>query len=77
MRALLQATPITLTEEERRTLERLASARKAEARMRERAQIVLRAAAGQALRAIARELGCTPGTVSKWRAAMPVIGWPG
>lgn len=67
MKTIPRATLITLTEEERRTLERLAGSRKAEARMRERAQIVLAAAAGRASRAIARDVGCTPGTVSKWR----------
>ena len=35
--------------------------------MRERARIVLLAAAGVASRGIAREVGCTPGTASKWR----------
>jgi len=35
--------------------------------MRERARIVLLAADGLASRAIAREIGCTPGTASKWR----------
>jgi hypothetical protein len=45
----------------------LAGSRKAEARMRDRARIVLLASAGMASRAIAREVGCTPGTASKWR----------
>lgn len=35
--------------------------------MRERARIVLLAASGLGSRAIAREVGCTPGTASKWR----------
>jgi transposase len=35
--------------------------------MRDRARIVLLAGTGLASRAIAREVGCTPGTVSKWR----------
>lgn len=35
--------------------------------MRDRARIVLLASAGMAARAIAREVGCTPGTASKWR----------
>ena len=41
--------------------------RKSEARMRDRARIVLLAASGIASRAIARDVGCTPSTVSKWR----------
>src|ERR1700722_12069955 len=35
--------------------------------MRDRARIVLLASAGMASRAIARAVGCTPGTASKWR----------
>jgi transposase len=56
-----------LTAEERQALEALALSRKSEARMRERARIVLLAADGLASRAIAREGGCEPGTASKWR----------
>ena len=67
MRKIPQATPITLMSEERRALEALAGSRKSEARMRDRARIVLLAADGMASRAIAREVGCEPGTVSKWR----------
>ena len=67
MRKIPQATPITLMSEERRALEELAGSRKSEARMRDRARIVLLAADGMASRAIAREVGCEPGTVSKWR----------
>ena len=67
MRKIPQATPITLMSEERRALEALAGSRKSEARMRDRAWIVLLAADGMASRAIAREVGCEPGTVSKWR----------
>jgi transposase len=67
MRSIPRATPIALTAEERRTLEVLAGSRKSEARMKERATIVLLAAEGLGSRAIAREVGCMPGTVSKWR----------
>ena len=67
MRSPPTATPIVLTAEEQRTLEALASSRKSEARMRDRARIVLLAAAGMGSRAIGREVGCEPGTVSKWR----------
>ena len=67
MRKIPRATPITLMSEERRALEALAGSRKSEARMRDRARIVLLAADGMASRAIAREVGCEPGTVSKWR----------
>ena len=67
MKAIPQATVIALTIEERKALEALAGSRKSEARMRDRARIVLLAASGTGSRAVAREVGCTPGTVSKWR----------
>jgi len=67
MRKVPQATLITLTAEERQALEVLAGSRKSEARMRDRARIVLLAAGGMASRGIGRQVRCTPGTVSKWR----------
>lgn len=67
MRTIPEATPITLSAEEREALEALSGSRKSEARMRERARIVLLAAAGESSRAIARAVRCTPGTASKWR----------
>jgi transposase len=67
MRKIPQATPITLTADERQALEALSRSRKSEARMQDRARIVLLAADGIASRAIGRQVGCTPGTASKWR----------
>jgi transposase len=67
MKPIPQATVIVLTIEERKALEALAGSRKSEARMRDRARIVLLAASGSGSRAVAREIGCTPGTASKWR----------
>lgn len=67
MKAIPLATPIVLTIAERLALEALAGSRKSEARMRDRARIVLSAASGIGSRAIARDIHCTPGTVSKWR----------
>lgn len=67
MKAIPQATTIALTGEECWTLEALANSRKSEARMRDRARIVLLAASGVGSRAIGRAVGCTPGTASKWR----------
>jgi transposase len=67
MNAVPLATPIVLTIVERHALEALAGSRKSEARMRDRARIVLSAASGIGSRAIARAIHCTPGTVSKWR----------
>jgi hypothetical protein len=66
MRTVPQATPIILTAKERQVLEALAGSR-SEARMRDRAQIVLLAADGMASRASGRAVGCEPGIVSKWR----------
>src|ERR1700712_3987370 len=67
MKRVPQATPITLTDNERQKLEQLAGSRKAKARRREWARIVLLTAAGVGSRAIACEIGCEPGMVSKRR----------
>ena len=67
MSGILEATTIFLTDGERAELEGLARSRKTEHRLRQRARIVLLAADGTATRAIARALGCTIGTASKWR----------
>jgi transposase len=65
--AIQEATPIVLTADERATLEGWVRSSKTEQRLVERASIVLAAAAGAASRAIAREVGCARGVVSKWR----------
>lgn len=67
MSGIPEATPITLSDRERFELDGLARSRTAEHRMRQRARIVLMAAEGSATRAIARRVGCTIGTASKWR----------
>ena len=67
MSGIPEATPITLTNEERAELALLARSRKTEHRMRQRARIVLLAADGVKTRAIGRAVGCTTGTASKWR----------
>jgi transposase len=67
MSNLYEATPITLTTEERVELEGLARSTRTEHRTRLKARIVLMAADGAATRAISRALGCTIGTASKWR----------
>jgi transposase len=77
MRPIPQATVIALTIEERKALEALAGSRKSEARMRDRARIVLLAASGTGSRAVAREVGCTPGTASKWRVRFACQRMPG
>ena len=61
------ATAITLTELEGAELESLARSMKGEHRLRLRARIILLASDGVATRQIARTVGCTIGTASKWR----------
>jgi transposase len=67
MRSIPCATVIALTSEERAVLEALARSTKSEVRMQTRARIVLAASEGTPSREIGRMLGCTTGTVSKWR----------
>lgn len=67
MLLMRRAAEITLTAEERKTLERWVRSGKSEQRMTQRARIVLAAAAGEATTAIAVRLGERPTTVSKWR----------
>jgi transposase len=67
MKAIPTATLIILTADERAELEALARSTKSQARMRDRARIVLLAAAGTATRAIGRMIDCTTGTAAKWR----------
>jgi transposase len=67
MSGIPEATPVVLTMEERADLDRLARSTRTEHRLRQRARIVLLAADGIASRAIGRAVGCTTGTVSKWR----------
>ncbi len=62
-----RACEITLTDDIRRILERLSKSRSTEARLVERARIVLLAAAGRENKDIASELGITRATVGRWR----------
>ena len=55
-----------LTDAEHRTIHRLAKSRTEPARLVERAQMVRRAARGEALGAIATALGCNVETVRLW-----------
>jgi len=59
--------PLTLTDDERNTLERWLRRRKTAQALAQRARLVLAAAAGQSNGAIVRLLRVTPQTVSKWR----------
>src|SRR5580700_11201032 len=67
MSSIPEATAIVLTAAERAELDGLARSTRTEYRLRQRARIVLLAAEGIATRAIARTVGCTTGTASKWR----------
>jgi len=60
-------TKITLTEEERQTLQQWVRSSKTEQRIVLRARIILAAAEGHATQAIARQLEQRNATVSKWR----------
>jgi transposase len=65
--AIQEATPIALTAGERATLTGWVRSGKTEHRLVERARIVLLAGDGWGSRAIAREVGCARGVVSRWR----------
>ena len=62
-----KATPISLTEEDRATLELWARSATSEQRFALRARIILAAASGQPTDAIAQRLRMRTATVSKWR----------
>jgi transposase len=61
------ATPITLTSDERDTLEKWVRSSTTEQRLVLRSRIVLLAAEGLETQAIAEKLSVRPGTVSRWR----------
>jgi transposase len=61
------ACAITLTDKDRATLERWSRSRSTEARLVERARIILLAAEGRENKDIAVELGVTRATVGRWR----------
>jgi transposase len=65
--AIRKATPIVVSAAERTALETWVRAPTTEQRLVERARVVLLAADGWASRAIAREVGCARGVVSRWR----------
>jgi len=64
----LSAAPIALAPEESSELQRLARARRTPRNLAERAEMILRSAAGTEVREIARQLGVWPKTVWHWRA---------
>jgi hypothetical protein len=75
MSGIPEATPIVLTDDERRALEGLARSGKTEHRLRQRSRIVLLAADGVATRALARAIGCTTGSRRSGVSATPGSAW--
>ena len=71
------AKAITLTDEERTTLTKWSRGRSTPARLVQRAEIVLAAAAGAENKDIAAELGCTRRTVGTWRNRFAQMGLAG
>ena len=72
-----RACEITLTDEDRTILERWSRSRSTEARLVERARIVLLAAEGRENKDIAAELGITRATVARWRDRFAARGIAG
>ena len=64
----LSAAPITLTPEQETDLQGLARAHKTPRKLAERAEMILRSAAGTEVRETARQLGVWPKTVRHWRS---------
>lgn len=67
MKMIQTATPVEIAASDRAVLESWSRSSRVEHRLRQRARIVLLCGAGLASRAVAREVGCTPGTASVWR----------
>jgi transposase len=72
-----RACEITLSDEDRSTLERWSRSRSTETRLVERARIVLLAADGRENQDIAAELGITRATVARWRVRFSARGIAG
>src|SRR3954466_13098035 len=64
----LSGVPITVTPAQAEDLQRLARAHKTPRKLAERAEMILRSAAGTGVREIARQLELWPKTVRHWRA---------
>jgi len=72
-----KATPVHLTNEDRRTLQSWERSGTTEQRLALRAKIVLLADQGIGTNAIAEEVGCMPNVVSKWRQRYAALGLSG
>ena len=71
------AKRIEIAEDDRAQLERIVRAATSEARMVERARIVLEAGEGRSAAQIARRVGCSANTAQKWRARFERHGLAG
>lgn len=71
------AVSVSCTDKDRRELERLSNSRTDEARMVERAKIVMGCLVGKRNDEIAAELGIRPGTVGVWRRRFAAEGMKG
>ena len=71
------AAVVTLTDDERETLERWARRPKSAQALALRCRIVLAAADGELSKDIAARLGCTATTVGKWRGRFAAMGLDG
>jgi len=71
------AASVTCDEESRKTLERWGASRAVEARLVERARIVLRCLAGERNDRIAAQMNLRPNTVAKWRGRFIEMGVAG
>ena len=69
--------PLSLTHADHAALERWTRGTRTERRLVQRAEVILRAAAGEPTRAIAAALGVRPATVSKWRTRFTHAGVAG
>lgn len=71
------APKITLSDKQRKKLEKLSTGRRTPVRLAERAKIVIRAAEGRPNKEIASELGVTRRTVARWRNRYVGLGLAG
>jgi transposase/transposase-like protein len=77
MNAMRVAATITVTDEQRLTLQKWARGRSTPVRLMQRAKMILMAATGKQNNEIARTLGVQPSTVGRWRKRFAESGLAG
>lgn len=77
MKKIQTATLVEIADDDRRVLEVRSRSATVSHRLRQRARIVLLCAEGLASRVVARKVGCTPGTASRWRVRYANLGLAG